>query len=141
MMKKQSTKKLILVTGGTGYIGSHTVVELMAAGFDVLIADNLSNSRVEVLDSIEKISGRRPLFEEIDLTETTRVNALFDTYPEIAAVIHFAAYKAVGESVNFPLKYYFNNINSLINLLENMVRRSRRAHGVQFFLHGIRRTR
>jgi len=115
---------LILVTGGTGYIGSHTVVELIEAGYDVLIADNLSNSQVDVIDRIEKITGKRPLFEEIDLTDTAKVNTLFDTYPEIAAIIHFAAYKAVGESVSFPLKYYFNNTTSLINLLENMIRRS-----------------
>ncbi len=115
-------KQLILVTGGTGYIGSHTAVELLEAGYDVLIADNLSNSRIEVLDGITEITGKKPMFEKIDLTETRAVNTLFDTYPEIAAIIHFAAYKAVGESVEFPLKYYFNNINSLINLLENMIR-------------------
>lgn len=117
-------KKLILVTGGTGYIGSHTAVELMDAGYDVLIADNLSNSRQEVVGRIEKITGKRPFFEEIDLTDTARVNSMFDTYPEISAIIHFAAYKAVGESVNFPLKYYYNNLTSLVNLLENMIRLS-----------------
>jgi len=115
--------KLVLVTGGTGYIGSHTTVELMKEGFDVLIADNLSNSRIEVLDGIEEITGRRPLFEKIDLADIQNVNKLFDTYPEIEAIIHFAAYKAVGESVEFPLKYYYNNLNSLINLLENMSRK------------------
>ncbi len=123
-MSNKTIKNLVLVTGGTGYIGSHTVVELMDAGYNVLIVDNLSNSKIEVLDGIEKITGRRPFFEEIDLTRTKRVNTLFDTYPEIGAVIHFAAYKAVGESVEFPLKYYYNNITSLINLLENMIRRS-----------------
>ncbi len=117
-------KNLILVTGGTGYIGSHTAVELINAGYDVLIADNLSNSKIEVLDGIESITSRRPFFEKIDLTDNGRVNSLFDTYPEIKAIIHFAAYKAVGESVDFPLKYYFNNLNSLINLLENMIRKS-----------------
>lgn len=115
-------KNLILVTGGTGFIGSHTAVELINEGFDVLIVDNLSNSNIEVLDGIEKITGKRPFFEKLDLAETTNVNKLFDHYPEISAIIHFAAYKAVGESVNFPLKYYYNNINSLINLLENMIR-------------------
>jgi UDP-glucose 4-epimerase len=114
--------KLILVTGGTGYIGSHTAVELIQDGYDVLIADNLSNSKIEVLDSMEKITGKRPLFEKIDLADQQKVNTLFDTYPEIQAIIHFAAYKAVGESVQFPLKYYYNNLNSLINLLENMLR-------------------
>ena len=115
-------RKLILVTGGTGYIGSHTTVELIKEGYDVLIADNLSNSQIEVLDGIEKITGKRPLFEKIDLADHQKVNTLFDTYPEIQAIIHFAAYKAVGESVQFPLKYYYNNLNSLINLLENMAR-------------------
>jgi UDP-glucose 4-epimerase len=115
-------KKLILVTGGTGYIGSHTAVELINEGYDVLIVDNLSNSQIEVLDGIEKITGKRPLFEKIDLADNQKVNNLFDTYPEIQAIIHFAAYKAVGESVLFPLKYYYNNLNTLINLLENMVR-------------------
>ena len=115
-------KDLVLVTGGTGYIGSHTVVELLNEGFHVLIVDNLSNSRLEVLDGIEKITGIRPAFEKVDLAETMVVNELFDKYPDIKAIIHFAAYKAVGESVEFPLKYYFNNINSLINLLENMIR-------------------
>ena len=114
--------KLILVTGGTGYIGSHTAVELIQEDYDVLIADNLSNSQIEVLDGIEKITGKRPLFEKIDMADNQKVNSLFDTYPEIQAIIHFAAYKAVGESVQFPLKYYYNNLNSLIHLLENMVR-------------------
>jgi UDP-glucose 4-epimerase len=117
-------KNLILVTGGTGYIGSHTVVELMAEGFEVLIIDNLSNSDIGVLDGIEKIAGKRPLFEQIDLSEAHKVNAVFDKYPGISSIIHFAAYKAVGESVNIPLKYYHNNLVSLINLLENMIRKN-----------------
>jgi UDP-glucose 4-epimerase len=116
-------QKLILVTGGTGYIGSHTVVELQKEGFPVLIADNLSNSRIEVLDGIEKITGIRPLFEQTDLSDDQAVNALFDKYPGISAIIHFAASKAVGESVSLPLLYYRNNLQSLINLLENMLRR------------------
>src|SRR5690606_13128013 len=103
-------KELILVTGGTGYIGSHTVVELMNEGFEVLIADNLSNSRIEVLDGIEKICGKRPMFEKTDLSDANAVNKLFEKYSNIQAIIHFAAYKAVGESVDFPLKYYSNNL-------------------------------
>ena len=112
--------KLILVTGGTGYIGSHTCVELLNEGFDVVIADNLSNSDITVLDGIEKITGKRPFFEKTDLADSKETIALFEKYPKIEAIIHFAAYKAVGESVNFPLKYYYNNLNSLINLLNSM---------------------
>ena len=115
--------KLILVTGGTGYIGSHTCVELMNEGFEVLIADNLSNSDITVLDGIGKITGKRPLFEKTDLSDERETGKLFDKYPEIEAIIHFAASKAVGESVNFPLKYYSNNLNSLIHLLSNMMKR------------------
>ncbi len=110
--------KQILVTGGTGYIGSHTAVELQHAGFEVIIADNLSNSSLEVLDGIEKITGIRPAFELIDLIEADKVDALFAKYPKIEAIIHFAASKAVGESVEKPLLYYRNNLVSLINLLE-----------------------
>ena len=87
--------KKILVTGGTGYIGSHAVVELQNAGFHALIADNLSNSRIEVLDAIAKITGTKPVFEKIDLSNATETEALFDKHPDIEAVIHFAAYKAV----------------------------------------------
>lgn len=115
-------KKIILVTGGTGYIGSHTVVELIRKEFEVLVVDNLSNSKISVLDGIEKITGKRPMFECIDLTEKEKVNYIFDKYPGISSIIHFAALKAVGESVQMPLKYYHNNILSLINLLENMIR-------------------
>ena len=110
----------ILVTGGTGYIGSHTVVELQEKGFEVVIADNLSNSSVEVLDKITKITGKRPLFEKIDLSEPEDTRAFFLKYPGIHAVVHFAAYKAVGESVDFPLKYYRNNLVSLMNVLQCM---------------------
>ncbi|MDR1171385.1 MAG: UDP-glucose 4-epimerase GalE [Bacteroidales bacterium] len=110
----------ILVTGGTGYIGSHTVVELINEGFEVVIADNLSNSKSGSLDGIEKITGVRPAFEQIDLCDKSKTEALLKKYPDIEAIIHFAAYKAVGESVSQPLKYYHNNLGSLINLLELM---------------------
>ncbi|MCG8582220.1 MAG: UDP-glucose 4-epimerase GalE [Bacteroidales bacterium] len=112
--------KQILVTGGTGYIGSHTVVELQEKGFDVVIVDNLSNSKIEVLDNIEKITGIRPSFEKFDLSERELTDAFFQKYPNIDAIIHFAAYKAVGESVQKPLEYYRNNMGSLMNLLECM---------------------
>jgi UDP-glucose 4-epimerase len=110
-------KKQILVTGGTGYIGSHTVVELQNSGFDVVIIDDLSNSNAEVVDNIEKISGIRPIFEVFNLQDRAKLVAFFQKYGEIEAVIHFAASKAVGESVEKPLLYYGNNIVSLINLL------------------------
>ena len=110
----------IFVTGGTGYIGSHTVVELQKNGYDVIIADNLVNSSLEVLDGIEKITGIRPEFEEIDLTDGEVTRDFFARHSDIRAVIHFAALKAVGESVNKPLEYYFNNLNSLMNVLTCM---------------------
>jgi UDP-glucose 4-epimerase len=113
-------KDQILVTGGTGYIGSHTVVELMNEGFDVVIVDNLSNSNIGVLDGIEKITGKRPAFEQFDLSDQVKANEFFDKYKNINAIIHFAAFKAVGGSVETPLKYYRNNLVSLINLLEAM---------------------
>lgn len=116
--------KKILVTGGTGYIGSHTVVELQNAGFHILIADNLSSSRIEVLDAIAKITGIKPDFEKIDLSNAKETEVLFDKHTDIEAIIHFAAYKAVGESVQKPLEYYHNNINSLINILNNMRRKA-----------------
>lgn len=106
----------ILVTGGTGYIGSHTAVELIEDGYEVIIVDNLSNSQIEVLDGIEGITGVRPDFEEFDLCDRHNVFALFEKYA-IDAIIHFAALKAVGESVEKPLEYYHNNTESLINLL------------------------
>jgi len=112
----------ILVTGGTGYIGSHTVVCLMEQGYEVVILDNLSNSNVEVLDGIEKIVGRRPDFENIDCLDFANMDRLFDRYNDIEAVIHFAASKAVGESVEKPLLYYRNNLGSLVNLLELMIK-------------------
>lgn len=110
----------ILVTGGTGYIGSHTAVELIESGYDVIIADNLSNSNIEVLDGIQQITGTRPGFEQIDLCYRELVFKLFEKYAGIKAIIHFAAYKAVGESVEKPLDYYHNNLASLINLLYAM---------------------
>lgn len=113
-------KQTILVTGGTGFIGSHTVVELMEAGYDVVIVDNLSNSKIEVLDGIEKITGKRPAFEKVDLRDMAATEDVFRKYPKIEGIIHFAASKAVGESVRKPLLYYRNNITSLINLLELM---------------------
>ena len=110
----------ILVTGGTGYIGSHTVVELQQSGYEVVIVDNLSNSYKSVVDNIEKITGIRPGFEEFDLTDEAKTFEFFQKHPDIKGVIHFAAFKAVGESVQFPLKYYHNNLQSLINLLKGM---------------------
>ncbi len=113
-------KELILVTGGTGYIGSHTAVELINEGYEVVIVDNLSNSTVDSLDGIEKITGIRPAFEQFDLCDKSLLNAFFVKYPKLKAIIHFAAFKAVGESVDLPLKYYRNNLVSLMNLLECM---------------------
>lgn len=110
----------ILVTGGTGYIGSHTVVELMQQGYDVTIVDNLSNSSVDVLDGISAIVGRRPDFANIDCNDYVNLEAVFKQYNDIVGVIHFAASKAVGESVEKPLMYYRNNVGSLITLLEVM---------------------
>ena len=115
-------KQTILVTGGTGFIGSHTTVELQQAGYEVVIVDNLSNSKIEVLDGIEKITGVRPAFEQVDLQDFGATEAVFKKYPKIEGIIHFAASKAVGESVEKPLLYYRNNITSLINLLELMPR-------------------
>jgi UDP-glucose 4-epimerase len=113
--------KQILVTGGTGFIGSHTVVELQNSGFEVVIIDNLSNSKVEVLDQIRKITGVRPKFELFDLTDKQKVKDFFQKYSDIEAIIHFAASKAVGESVVNPLMYYNNNLNSLMNIMEAMI--------------------
>ncbi|MDP1622933.1 MAG: UDP-glucose 4-epimerase GalE [Bacteroidales bacterium] len=111
----------ILVTGGTGYIGSHTVVELQSIGFEVIIVDNLSNSSIDVLDNISKISRKRPLFEKFDLTDSEKTSAFFKLHGDIRAIIHFAAFKSVGESVMDPLKYYGNNLSSLINVLQGMI--------------------
>lgn len=116
----------ILVTGGTGYIGSHTVVELQNRGYEVIIADNLSNSHENVLDHIAEISGKRPEFEKIDFSDPQRTNNFFDKNLDIKGIIHFAAFKAVGESVANPLMYYHNNLVSLMNILNNMSK-----HGIE----------
>ena len=113
-------KKKILVTGGTGYIGSHTSVELIEEGYDVVIIDNLYNSEAEVVDGIEKITGVRPVLEVFDLCDKNKLDLFFKNNKDIAAIIHFAAYKAVGESVRKPLEYYRNNLDSLMNLLGAM---------------------
>ncbi len=113
-------KNKILVAGGAGYIGSHTVVELQNSGYEVVIVDNLSNSSADVMDGIERISGIRPAFEEVDCNDWEGLKLVFDKYPGIKGIIHFAASKAVGESVQKPLLYYRNNIVSLLNLLELM---------------------
>lgn len=114
------TKPRILVTGGTGYIGSHTVVELQQAGYPVVIIDNLSNSNRDVLDGIERITGIRPDFFEGDCTDMETVKKLFKDYPDIKGIINFAASKAVGESMQKPVLYYRNNLNTLMNLLDMM---------------------
>ncbi len=113
--------RLVLVTGGTGYIGSHTAVELMNEGFDVVIIDNLSNSDKSVLDGIAAITGRRPFFEQFDICDKERLADFFKVYKKLDAIIHFAAYKAVGESVEKPLMYYQNNLTTLMNLLQGMI--------------------
>lgn len=114
------SKGRVLVTGGTGYIGSHTVVELINEGFEVVIVDNLSNSSADVLNGIEAITGVTPDFEQFDLCDKDKVDAFFKKYHNIEAIIHFAASKAVGESVEKPLLYYRNNLVSLLNLLDAM---------------------
>lgn len=111
---------MILVTGGLGYIGSHTVVALIKKGHEVLIVDDLSNSRLSVLENIKQITGQKPRFEQIDLKMEKSVEHLFITYPTIRGIIHFAAAKAVGESVAKPLKYYHNNIDPLLHLLNQI---------------------
>lgn len=113
-------KDRILVTGGTGYIGSHTVVELQQAGYPVVIIDNLSNSNVNVIDGIERITGIRPDFVEGDCTDIDTLRKLFAEYPGIKGIINFAASKAVGESMQKPILYYRNNLNTLLNLLDLM---------------------
>src|SRR6218665_1992929 len=112
----------IVVTGGLGFIGSHTVVELQNEGFEVVAIDNLSNSSENVVDGIEKITGKKPVFENIDLRDKAAVQAFFKKHNDVLGVIHFAASKAVGESVENPLLYYENNINSLVYLLQEITR-------------------
>jgi UDP-glucose 4-epimerase len=118
-------RKKILVTGGTGYIGSHTTVELIEEGFEPIIVDNLYNSEAIVVDRIQKITGVKPHLEVFDLCDQEKLDRFIQKNNDISAVIHFAAYKAVGESVNKPLEYYRNNLLSLINLLDVMKR-----HGI-----------
>lgn len=113
-------KTKILVTGGTGYIGSHTTVELLNNGFDVVIIDNLSNSNLSVLEGIKRITGREPAFFHGDITDLSQLKRLFDEHNNIKGIINFAASKAVGESVHKPLLYYRNNLNGLLNLLDLM---------------------
>ena len=115
----------ILVTGGTGYIGSHTGVELINSGEEVVIVDNLSNSKLCVLDRIEAITGKRPVFIKCDLCDKESLDKVFSDYPAIESVIHFAGLKAVGESVAMPVWYYYNNLTSTLNLLDCM-----NKHGV-----------
>ena len=107
----------ILVTGGLGYIGSHTVVELINAGYEPVIVDDLSNSKLQILDQLSKIIGFKPVFYQFDLCNKQKLVEFTKSEPDIAGIIHFAAFKAVGESVNKPLKYYHNNLGSLLNLL------------------------
>jgi len=113
-------KKKIIVTGGTGYIGSHTVVELIEEGFEPILIDNLYNSEAVVADRIGQITGIKPQLEVFDLCDSEKLDAFFRKYNDISAIIHFAAYKAVGESVHKPLEYYRNNLVSLMNLLDSM---------------------
>lgn len=113
-------KGKILVTGGAGYIGSHTAVELQNAGYEVIIIDDLSNSTADSIDGIERITGKKPIFEKLDCNDLKGLKRLFEKYVGIQGIIHFAASKAVGESVQKPLLYYRNNLNSLINLLDLM---------------------
>lgn len=119
----------ILVTGGTGFIGSHTVVELQNEGYEVVIVDNLSNSRAETVDFITQITGIKPKLEVFDLVDRERTLDFFKRHNDIKGVIHFAALKAVGESVEKPLEYYRNNIDSLINILDGM-----RANNIENFV-------
>lgn len=114
----------IIVTGGAGYIGSHTTVELQNNGYQVIIIDNLSNSRIEVLDNIETISGIRPAFEEVDLRDEDATKDVLHKHKDAIGIIHFAALKAVGESVAQPIKYYQNNMGSLLNVLASMKKES-----------------
>jgi len=115
------TKKKILLTGGLGFIGSHTAVELINKGFEVIIVDNLSNTTIEPLDGIESITSCRPIFEQVDLSKYDQVQSLFEKHTSFDGIIHFAAFKAVGESYNSPLKYYLNNLTSLSLLLEKCI--------------------
>ena len=108
----------IIVTGGCGYIGSHTVITLINHNYEVVIIDDLSNSNIQILDRIENITGIKPYFEQVDLKSSEATQAVFNTHKDAKAVIHFAAHKAVAESINDPLMYYQNNLFSLINTLK-----------------------
>ena len=112
----------VLVTGGLGFIGSHTVVELYNAGFEAVIVDNLSNSSINVLDGLERILGKKPEFENLDLRDKQSVQSFFAKHNDVVGVIHFAASKAVGESVENPLLYYENNINALVYILQELTK-------------------
>lgn len=113
-------KQMIIITGGTGYIGSHTAIEFIQKGFEVVIVDNLCNSDITVLDRIESITGIKPYFENIDLTDRDKTRSFFEQHRSAVGVINFAGLKAVGASVNEPLQYYSNNVNVLINVLQSM---------------------
>ena len=119
----------ILITGGCGYIGSHTCVELQNAGFDVLIADNLSNSNQGVIDRIERITGKKPEFIQADLSDNGQCSKIFEEFQGIEGVINFAASKAVGESMEKPVMYYKNNLGIILNVIENM-----QKHGIKYFV-------
>src|SRR5690606_14188398 len=121
---KNDMKSRILVTGGLGFIGSHTVVALLQQDYEVVIIDNLSNSSIDVLGGITRITHKSPEFEKLDLRNKEQVKDFFERYPDIEGVIHFAASKAVGESVENPLLYYENNISSLIYLLKELSRKN-----------------
>ena len=116
----KDSKKTILVTGGTGYIGAHTTVSLLEHGYDVIVIDNLVNSNVDMIDRIGSITGIKPVFYEADLTDICNLKKILRCHDDLVAVIHFAALKAVGESVQKPLYYYHNNLLALINLLKAM---------------------
>ena len=121
--------KTVLVSGGTGFIGSHTAVELINAGYKVIVIDNLSNSEKNIVDGIERITGTKVIFEQIDTCDIKALRGVFDRY-DFDSVIHFAAFKAVGESVSEPLKYYRNNLISFMNILELMKEYTR--HNIVF---------
>jgi UDP-glucose 4-epimerase len=115
--------KKVLVTGGLGFIGSHTAVELLQRGYEVLVVDNLANTSAAVLDGISAIAGKKPVWANVDLADPVACKALLASVPDLAGIVHFAAYKAVGESVQKPLAYYRNNFGSLVNLLDHLAER------------------